>query len=919
MANEEHLKILKQGVEAWNSWRAENPDVVPDLEEADFSQVDLTADNRSFASRATTPGLAYVAVTVLLLVFVVFLSGCVLPIPTATPSPIAPSISTPGLASAGEKAVAPSCEAAEALLKKGEYVAAIEAYDEVRKANPDAPCAGDGPKKVAEKYCAVLQELVAEGRAGEVDQFVRTKRPSSTEFDCSKQVSPWETLGKLWNRDLAPALPWILAIVILAILSRLFAERQRPSLDIEKFALGTLKLDPDPGAGLVAQVAVYLKQMEETAKPTTFALITGPVEALPLPAELTSLSTLPKDFGALWGLFLKLLPQRVIALSGSLVHDPVRGAGLSLRLADLRNNRICNAVILWQSDFRHALGPTAEIPQGETYLRLVEPAAIWAYFALNKYLRRAQQEEADRDLRRVFGTDNWRSYAAYQLSQAPKLTENAPEALLRDALAPDELNRFALLDLANCCLRENPAKGSVSATTEHLVELGEEAFVEASAQKNALGIVYLKEVIRLSKLQEPNSDDDPPRVYANYRLGLYHVYRFINDECKTCTESDKQAGSTSCKQCRVCLERGKQYLAEAYRAAEPGALRVLRDTADAIAVFAADLREVKAQVEQLADPENPGGWRLPRELENQSATVAENLATTRERLQEADSSVAGLRVPDAATKHLEAAEEHARGAAKALKGFSDQQMPDGSAVPRNIVDPLQSSFDALTEAEQMLRSACNTTRPRSTRIPHEAVDRLAIPYCDAELLSVSGSKTERETAQRTVDRIANSASFAPRVQYNLACHYAMCWGTKEDLERSLHHLRLALEDAPELKKWAVKDPSLIAFQNSTLKPKFDKATSTPDNTTVFELPRALVRNKANMPPDGKGVVLVVVQRASAADKLLERQAFRYEAANITGAHGEPIRVKLARGTDDVTAKAFVGHLEEAVAIYILPA
>lgn len=31
MANPEHLKILKQGVIAWNSWRQKNPDVKPDL------------------------------------------------------------------------------------------------------------------------------------------------------------------------------------------------------------------------------------------------------------------------------------------------------------------------------------------------------------------------------------------------------------------------------------------------------------------------------------------------------------------------------------------------------------------------------------------------------------------------------------------------------------------------------------------------------------------------------------------------------------------------------------------------------------------------------------------------------------------------------------------------------------------------
>lgn len=43
MANPEHLKILKQGVEVWNEWRTENPDIQPDLERAELS--DLTLSN----------------------------------------------------------------------------------------------------------------------------------------------------------------------------------------------------------------------------------------------------------------------------------------------------------------------------------------------------------------------------------------------------------------------------------------------------------------------------------------------------------------------------------------------------------------------------------------------------------------------------------------------------------------------------------------------------------------------------------------------------------------------------------------------------------------------------------------------------------------------------------------------------------
>ncbi len=44
MANQEHLVILRQGVEAWNKWRNENKNIRPDLsdlKEADLSNTDL--------------------------------------------------------------------------------------------------------------------------------------------------------------------------------------------------------------------------------------------------------------------------------------------------------------------------------------------------------------------------------------------------------------------------------------------------------------------------------------------------------------------------------------------------------------------------------------------------------------------------------------------------------------------------------------------------------------------------------------------------------------------------------------------------------------------------------------------------------------------------------------------------------------
>lgn len=49
MANAEHLQILEQGVEAWNQWRQDNPDVIPDLDQAKLNDKDLSEINLSHA------------------------------------------------------------------------------------------------------------------------------------------------------------------------------------------------------------------------------------------------------------------------------------------------------------------------------------------------------------------------------------------------------------------------------------------------------------------------------------------------------------------------------------------------------------------------------------------------------------------------------------------------------------------------------------------------------------------------------------------------------------------------------------------------------------------------------------------------------------------------------------------------------
>ena len=49
MANQEHRDLLRQGADVWNRWRMENPEICPDLVQAELSGVDLNHANLSRA------------------------------------------------------------------------------------------------------------------------------------------------------------------------------------------------------------------------------------------------------------------------------------------------------------------------------------------------------------------------------------------------------------------------------------------------------------------------------------------------------------------------------------------------------------------------------------------------------------------------------------------------------------------------------------------------------------------------------------------------------------------------------------------------------------------------------------------------------------------------------------------------------
>ena len=54
MANQEHLKILLQGVDVWNQWRKDNPHINPDLSKANLFGTDLEEADLSFTDLRDT-------------------------------------------------------------------------------------------------------------------------------------------------------------------------------------------------------------------------------------------------------------------------------------------------------------------------------------------------------------------------------------------------------------------------------------------------------------------------------------------------------------------------------------------------------------------------------------------------------------------------------------------------------------------------------------------------------------------------------------------------------------------------------------------------------------------------------------------------------------------------------------------------
>jgi hypothetical protein len=53
VANPEHLEFLRQGIEAWNAWRRESPEIQPNFSQCQLQELICELDHRPEGSRPT--------------------------------------------------------------------------------------------------------------------------------------------------------------------------------------------------------------------------------------------------------------------------------------------------------------------------------------------------------------------------------------------------------------------------------------------------------------------------------------------------------------------------------------------------------------------------------------------------------------------------------------------------------------------------------------------------------------------------------------------------------------------------------------------------------------------------------------------------------------------------------------------------
>jgi|GEM_PF-1172936 len=342
---------------------------------------------------------------------------------------------------------------------------------------------------------AGLYEEARKLRIEAISSGVPTPLGSPTAIPGQEGNVPSERGWFFWNRIQAWGWKWPFWLIILAGISIpivVFYRRSQLALDIDGFKPG-VKLDFDPNEGLILQMEQTLLRLQEKAPNNSLGMVQAAADPIELGAELVG-----KEISSLWKLINQIFPIPVTVVSGTLIGDQQRGAGVSVRLINRTDKKLEKSQTFWQIDYdpKYSAGGA---PISDAYYILSEVAAVWVYWMVVKkketddtkrrmvppdankiaaYLSRLikqvtskdggwlkpleqgqiqeVQENVDKDtrkeLRDPFGTVSWQSYAYNWL--AARFTGPQRKRMLLKALQLDGKNNFALYNMALVLKRE---------------------------------------------------------------------------------------------------------------------------------------------------------------------------------------------------------------------------------------------------------------------------------------------------------------------------------------------------------------------------------------------------------------------------------------------------------------------------------
>ncbi len=407
------------------------------------------------------------------------------------------------------------CAEADIEFTRHNFVSAEEQYRDLLKKNPTERCASEGLNAIIAAKCQAARQLEQIGYREDskkiYQDILSRNRGADRDISCVTQglgriqhaeifalinkgdyEKAWEKTndatvykgdflsirtpeaGGSWHwwyklrrieAAIAPYLrPLLMAISAVLIVYVIWKVYPRRRLDIGEFTIGSAKLNQDQAKNpdlfrhaITARFEQAMSDLRKTPSLKSPDLIDGPKDTLP---QLPNLTSLPKDVGDIWKFITKILPSRVVTLSGSFEYDKEKGAGLCVRLIHNDSNRLMCCYTVWQKGTSPVLprrdkgSPVCEM---EDYLCVIEEAAIRAFWSLYTatHWKKWRQWWKEAKLRSAFGTAKEESYCAYKRGMRYEGKDDTfCKNELKIALSHDPGNTSAMFDLGSVELKE---------------------------------------------------------------------------------------------------------------------------------------------------------------------------------------------------------------------------------------------------------------------------------------------------------------------------------------------------------------------------------------------------------------------------------------------------------------------------------